>query len=109
MDTSTPQSVCCVTSGRPLITNCTSVHSLRTIPYRHRHNIFSCTDIATPSWGDDLPTRRSTSGYVFYLSKGPFSWSSKKQATVALSSTEGEYMALTHAAKEAILLRRFLT
>jgi hypothetical protein len=61
------------------------------------------------SWGDDLPTRRSTSGYVFYLSKGPVSWSSKKQATVALSSTEAEYMALTHAAKEAIWLRRFLT
>jgi len=35
------------------------------------------------SWGDDLSTRRSTSGYVFFLSKGPISWSSKKQATVA--------------------------
>ena len=35
-------------------------------------------------------------------------WSSKRQQTVALSSTEAEYMALTHTAKEAIWIRRFL-
>ena len=36
------------------------------------------------------------------------SWSSKGQQTVALSSTEAEYMALTQAAKEAIWVSRFL-
>jgi len=35
-------------------------------------------------------------------------WSSKKQSTTALSSTEGEYIALTHAAKEAIWVQQFL-
>ncbi|XP_073962728.1 UDP-galactose 4'-epimerase isoform X3 [Choristoneura fumiferana] len=39
---------------------------------------------------------------------GPVSWASKKQPTVALSSTEAEYMALTEAAKEATYLRRFI-
>ncbi|XP_073944839.1 uncharacterized protein [Choristoneura fumiferana] len=39
---------------------------------------------------------------------GPVSWASKKQPTVALSSTEAEYMALTEAAKEATYLRRSL-
>jgi len=36
------------------------------------------------------------------------SWSSKRQQTVALSSTEAEYMALTQAAKEAIWVSRFI-
>lgn len=40
---------------------------------------------------------------------GPVSWCSKCQATVALSSTEAEYIALTLAAKEATWLRLFLT
>jgi transposase InsO family protein len=60
------------------------------------------------NWGNDLDTRKSTSGYIFYLSYGPISWASKRQSTIALSSTEAEYMALTQAVKEAIWLRRLL-
>jgi hypothetical protein len=60
------------------------------------------------NWGNDLDSRRSTSGYIFLVSGGVVSWSSKRQATVALSSTEAEYMALTQATKEAIWLRTFL-
>ena len=37
------------------------------------------------------------------------SWSSKKQTSVALSSTEAEYIAGAHAAKESIWLRQLLT
>jgi len=36
------------------------------------------------------------------------SWSSKKQPSVALSSTKGEYMAMMHASKEAIWIQSFL-
>jgi len=36
------------------------------------------------------------------------SWSSKKQYIIALSSTEAEYIAQTHATKEALWLRAFL-
>src|SRR5258708_12471109 len=36
------------------------------------------------------------------------SWSSKKQPSVALSSMEGEYMAMMHATKEAIWIQQFL-
>jgi len=39
---------------------------------------------------------------------GLWSWQSKKQDTVALSSTEAEYMAVTPAAKELIWLDRLL-
>jgi hypothetical protein len=60
------------------------------------------------NWGNDQDSRRSTSGYLFYYG-GLVSWSSKKQATVALSSTEAEYMALMHATKEAIWLRSLIS
>ena len=57
-------------------------------------------------WGGDPDTRRSTSAYLFMASGGAISWSSRLQQTVALSSTEAEYMALCEAVKEAIHIRK---
>ena len=51
--------------------------------------------------------RHPIAGYVFKL-EGAFSWSSKKQQLVTLSTTEVEYVALSHATKEAIWLRNLL-
>jgi hypothetical protein len=59
-------------------------------------------------WGADPDTRRSTMGYVFNLGSGVISWCSKRQTTVALSTCEAELMAQTHAAKEAMWLRKLL-
>ena len=50
----------------------------------------------------------SISGYSFHMGKGAISWSSKKQYIIGLSSTEAEYIAQTHAAKEALWLCSFL-
>ncbi|TMW61094.1 hypothetical protein Poli38472_014555 [Pythium oligandrum] len=59
-------------------------------------------------WAGDIETRRSTSGYVSVLNGGCISWRSKKQRTVALSSTEAEYMALSEATQEAVWLKSFM-
>eukprot|EP00253_Pinus_taeda_P023235 PITA_23235 len=53
----------------------------------------------------DLDKRRSTSGYVFTLAGGVISWMSKLQNVVALSTTEAEYIAASHACKEEIWLK----
>lgn len=53
--------------------------------------------------------RHAVSGYAFLLDGGAVSWGSKKQELVTLSTTEAEYVAATHAAKEAIWLRRFVS
>jgi len=53
-------------------------------------------------WARDMDQRRSTSGYVFNLFGGAVSWMNKKQSMVALSTTEAEYMAATHASKEVV-------
>ena len=47
-------------------------------------------------------------GFSFHFGEGAVSWSSKKQAVVALSSIEAEYISQTHAAKEAVWLRNFI-
>ena len=51
---------------------------------------------------------RAISGYAFLLDGGAISWSSRKQEIVTLSTAEAEYVAATHAAKEAIWLRKLL-
>ena len=43
------------------------------------------------------------------LNGGAVSWSSKRQDTISLSTTEAEYIALSHAAKEAIWIRNFIS
>jgi hypothetical protein len=53
--------------------------------------------------------RHSISGFSFHFGAGAISWSSKKQSIVSLSSTEAEYVAQTHAAKEAMWLRSFVS
>ena len=53
--------------------------------------------------------RHAISGYVFMLNGGAVSWSSKRQDTISLSTTEAEYIALSHAAKEAIWIRNFIS
>ena len=61
------------------------------------------------SWGDSIDDRRSRSGYVFILGNCALSWNSRLQSTVALSSTEAEYMAMCEGVKEAIYLKGILT
>ncbi|KAL5839330.1 hypothetical protein ACOSQ4_011938 [Xanthoceras sorbifolium] len=59
-------------------------------------------------WGRDPEERKSTTGYVFYLGSTAFTWTSKKQPIMALSSCEAEYVAVSFIVCEAIWLRNLL-
>lgn len=58
-------------------------------------------------WASDVDERRSCTGYVFKMQGGSISWNCKRQATVALSSSEAEYMAMSSAIQEAMWLKQF--
>lgn len=56
----------------------------------------------------DVEDRKSTSGYVFLLSSGLVSWSSKKQPIVTLSTTEVEFVAVAVCACQVIWVKKIL-
>jgi hypothetical protein len=60
-------------------------------------------------YAGDVDTRRSTGGYVFIMNGAAITWQSKRQATVAASTTEAEYIAAASAVKESLWLRQLLT
>ncbi|KAH9793297.1 hypothetical protein KPL71_004477 [Citrus sinensis] len=67
-----------------------------------------CVGYCDSDFTGDLDKRRSTTDYVFPLGGGPVSWRSILQSTIALSTTEAEYMAATEAVKEVIWLKGLL-
>jgi hypothetical protein len=59
-------------------------------------------------YAGDIEDRKSTSGYVFVLSSGAVSWSSKKQPIVTLSTTEAEFVAAAMCVCQALWIKRVL-
>src|SRR5688572_5737299 len=71
----------------------------------YRKNDEDVAGFSDSDWGGDKRDLKSTTGYIFVLSGAAISWNSKKQPTVAKSTTEAEYMALSMAAAEAVWLK----
>lgn len=59
-------------------------------------------------WGNNLDDRRSVSGVAIVMNGGPIVYKSKYQNTVALSSAEAEYLALSVCAQEIVWVRVML-
>ncbi|KAL0537088.1 hypothetical protein IC582_026058 [Cucumis melo] len=59
-------------------------------------------------WAGDTNDRKSTSGYVFFIGNTAFTWSSKKQPIVTLSTCEAEYVAAASCVCHAVWLRNLL-
>lgn len=60
-------------------------------------------------WGNNENDRKSTTGYLFQVFQNcTISWNSKRQNSVATSSTEAEYMALYEGVREAIWFKSLL-
>ncbi|KAK2979862.1 hypothetical protein RJ640_002775 [Escallonia rubra] len=59
-------------------------------------------------WARDVDDRKSTTRFVFYFGEAAFTWTSKKQSIVTLSTCEAEYVAATSTVCHAIWLRSLL-
>ena len=75
----------------------------------YRPDELNLTGYSDADWAGDTEDRKSTSGYVFMMSGSAVSWRSKKQSSVALSTAEAEYVALSCAAQEAMWLRQLFS
>ena len=73
-----------------------------------RRNHDSLLGYADADWASQ-DHRHSILAYIFQIDGGSISWSCQTQNIVALSSTEAEFIALTHATKEALWLQNFIT
>lgn len=71
-------------------------------------NEFKLAGYSDSDWNGDVDDRNSTTGFVFYLESSAFTWSSKKQPIVTLSTCEAEYVAATSSVCHAIWLRKLL-
>lgn len=65
-----------------------------------KHSTWTLDAFADADWASDPNDRTSTSAYVVFLGAIPISWSSKKQKTVARSSTKAEYRAIASTTAE---------
>lgn len=63
---------------------------------------------ADADWAGDLTTCWSISGNILKLANGTCSWLSRTQKTVALSSTEAEYMSLSDCSCQVVWVRSLL-
>lgn len=76
--------------------------------YFTRHSNLSLTAFSDVDWAGDSADRRLTGGYLIYFGRNLVSWSSKKQPTVARSSTELEYKAIVNASSELMWITSLL-
>ncbi|MCO5613079.1 hypothetical protein L7F22_067353 [Adiantum nelumboides] len=91
-----------------------AVHcTLRYVRATLDHALFYAADVqlhgyTDADWAGSTTDQRSTSRFTFTLGSAAITWSSKKQPTVALSSTEAEYRGAAVAACEVAWLRKLL-
>ncbi|GJY36095.1 retrovirus-related pol polyprotein from transposon TNT 1-94 [Tanacetum coccineum] len=69
---------------------------------------FKLVGYSDSDWARCKDDRRSTLGFLFFLGNNAFTWSSKKQPIVTLSSCEVEYVAATSCVCHTIWLRSML-
>ena len=79
--------------------------------YQRSTNGLSIVGYSDSDWASCVESRRSTTGYYFALNGNgpPVSWKSRKQQTVALSSCEAEYMALSESVQELCFLQMLMS
>jgi hypothetical protein len=77
--------------------------------YKNTTQPSEVTGYSDADYANDPDSRRSVTGYVFLNSEAAVTWSSQRQQTIALSTTESEFMAACAATKEAIWIKLLLS
>jgi hypothetical protein len=87
----------------------TQDYGLKLEPDKMTNNRWNLKVYTDSDWAGDKDTRLSVTGYVLFLMNVPILWKSKAQKSLALSSSEAEYYALSEAAKDIKFVHMLLT
>ncbi|KAH9779039.1 retrovirus-related pol polyprotein from transposon RE1 [Citrus sinensis] len=77
--------------------------------YLHRHRLLTLTAYSDFDWAGNRDDCTSILAYIIFLGGNPISWCSKKQRTVARSSTEAEYRSVASAVAELTWITNLLS
>ncbi|KAK2973952.1 hypothetical protein RJ640_027581 [Escallonia rubra] len=69
---------------------------------------FKLVGYCDSDWAGDKDDRKSTTEFVFFMGNSAFTWNSKKQPIVTMSTCEAEYVVATSCVCHAIWLRSLL-
>jgi hypothetical protein len=83
----------------------TKHYKLRIGEKTERKGLITYTDA---DWATDTDDRKSQLGYVIKYDDSAIAWRTKKQSTVALSTTEAELYALSAAVQESLWIKHFM-
>jgi hypothetical protein len=81
---------------------------LRIEPIQGSEQPWELVCFSDSDYAGDPDSRRSVSGFVLYVRGVPISWRSKAQRSVALSSSEAEWVAASEAVKEVMFVLQLL-
>ncbi|GKB31634.1 hypothetical protein Tco_0871035 [Tanacetum coccineum] len=102
-----------LTSSRPdlvyAVCMCARYQARPTEKHLHADSAIALTAFADADHAGCQDTRRSTSGSMQLLGDRLVSWSSKRQKSAAISSTEAEYIALSGCCAQVLWMRSQLT
>jgi hypothetical protein len=68
----------------------------------------SLTAYCDADWAGDPETWRSTTGFIIMFGGSAIYWSTRQQKTIAISTTEAEYMAAAETVKEIKWIKQLL-
>lgn len=71
-------------------------------------NNYEIIGYSDSDWSGNLDDRKSTDGFMFFMGDTAFTWMSKKQPIITLSTCEAEYVAATSCVCHEIWLRNLL-
>jgi hypothetical protein len=86
----------------------TKTYGLRVEPITPKENDWDMVVYTDSDWAGDKENLHSVTGFIIFLLGVPVLWKSKLQRTVALSSSEAEYYAISEATKELKFVMQLL-
>ena len=86
----------------------TKAKGLKMFPIKCDGDLWIVEVYSDTDWAGDKDDRKSISGYIIFLYGVPIMWRSKGQKTVALSSSEAEFVGASEAVKEVLFVVQIL-